>query len=460
MMNVLEGSGIPENDNLIVRALSVHNDLLQKAREESENVTQMGITVELGGELVKPTARPSWRTLLQSPLGAFLTGVKPRATFIQLTGHKGDFASAQGVLFKKSSDLEKAAYEDVSEDPILKAFVPMYFSTVQLRNEENEPVEFLQLQDLLCFYDCPSIMDVKMGIRTFQEQEITKTKRRKDLLAKMMKLDPDEPTIEEKEHGITKARYMIFRERLSSTNTLGLRVEAIKRFEEDPQMGFQRVRDVEAVKNALALFFPDPHTNEEEEEEDEDEDEDDDDDRDEDGPDDCNSERRKRKNANNSTTTSAHTTTTALTSSSSTSTTTAPLSRRRLSSGSLLSTDRIPTRKRTDKKKLTHAHEHGQGLSRKSVLMGLLTKLKKLKSCLKASSFFKTHELIGSSLLFIYDKNGKTGVYMIDFGKTSRCEHELRHDVRWQFGTQEDGYLIGLNNLILQFNELLHECNA
>ena len=49
-----------------------------------------------------------------------------------------------------------------------------------------------------------------------------------DLLEKMMSLAPDEPTEEEKQKGVTKLRYMLFRERLSSTYTLGFRIEAIK----------------------------------------------------------------------------------------------------------------------------------------------------------------------------------------------------------------------------------------
>lgn len=46
---------------------------------------------------------------------------------------------------------------------------------------------------------------------------------------------------------------------------------------------------------------------------------------------------------------------------------------------------------------------------------------------------------------------------MIDFAKTLPLpQHlsEIRHDVEWQVGSHEDGYLIGVNNLIDIFEEI------
>jgi len=47
------------------------------------------------------------------------------------------------------------------------------------------------------------------------------------LLEQMMDVDPNEPTTEEKENGITKLRYMQFRESQSSSRPFGFRIEAV-----------------------------------------------------------------------------------------------------------------------------------------------------------------------------------------------------------------------------------------
>eukprot|EP00730_Choanoeca_flexa_P015627 TRINITY_DN7218_c0_g1_i3.p1 TRINITY_DN7218_c0_g1~~TRINITY_DN7218_c0_g1_i3.p1 ORF type:complete len:417 (+),score=88.78 TRINITY_DN7218_c0_g1_i3:218-1468(+) len=344
-----------DEQNVISTALVIPNSFFEQAIEESRNVVPPPAVNDDHLFTFSDTSKgalPSWRTLLQSPLGSFLSGVQAQYPFIQLAGHKGNFISGQGgIIYKKSSTLEKAAYEALMKDN-LKDMVPLYFKTVSLEDESDGMVEFLELQDLLGGFTNPSVMDVKMGLRTFLESEVTKTKRRMDLLGKMLKLEPDEPSEEEKEKGITKLRYMMFREKLSSTNTLGLRVEAIKLADEAPRNKFQRVKMRSDVFKLLESFFP------------------------------------------------------------------------------------------SDNAEL-----------RRTVRNKILQRLNVLRHKLLDSAFFKHHELIGSSLLFIYDSTGKVGVWMIDFGKTSPVEHELSHDIPWRLGTQEDGYLIGLDNLVTMIGE-------
>lgn len=72
-------------------------------------------------------------------------------------------------------------------------------------------LEFIQLQDCLSSFTLPSIMDCKIGVRTYLEEELAKAKEkpklRKDMYEKMIAVDPDAPT--EEEHrlkGVTKPR--------------------------------------------------------------------------------------------------------------------------------------------------------------------------------------------------------------------------------------------------------------
>lgn len=66
-------------------------------------------------------------------------------------------------------------------------------------------------------------------------------------------------------------------------------------------------------------------------------------------------------------------------------------------------------------------------------------------------------QVVGSSLLFVHDGAGKTGVWMIDFGKTVALPSPLTLDHRtpWVEGNREDGYLWGLDNLIEILTDIL-----
>lgn len=70
-----------------------------------------------------------------------------------------------------------------------------------------------------------------------------------------------------------------------------------------------------------------------------------------------------------------------------------------------------------------------------------------LRAALVRSHFFANHEVIGSSLLFLYDQTGEVGVWMIDFGKTNRVKKPVSHHIEWTLGNHEDGYLIGLDSI-------------
>lgn len=68
--------------------------------------------------------------------------------------------------------------------------------------------------------------------RTYQEDEIIKARTnvtlRADMYHKMVKVDPAAPTAEEHAHGgVTKLRYMQWRDDSSTTSTLGFRIEGI-----------------------------------------------------------------------------------------------------------------------------------------------------------------------------------------------------------------------------------------
>lgn len=84
--------------------------------------------------------------------------------------------------------------------------------------------------------------------------------------------------------------------------------------------------------------------------------------------------------------------------------------------------------------------------------------MKAIRATLDCSAFFQSHEVIGSSLLFVHD-NLNASIWLIDFAKTVELPQNVAidHNSAWTVGNHEDGYLIGINNMIDIFTELLPE---
>ncbi|XP_021952438.2 inositol-trisphosphate 3-kinase homolog [Folsomia candida] len=271
------------------------------------------------------------------------TELKLEREFIQLSGHQGTFAPAgPNSLWKKmppDSHQEADIYTHLKStpaDPFTK-HIPHFISHTNYNH-----TDFIELEDLITLFSLKSlsIMDIKLGTRTFLESEVSNTKPRSDLYDKMYKIDPTAFTREEDESkSVTKLRYMQFREELSSTTDLGFRIEGVK-LSGDQQMNvnFQRLKDETTISSILARFTAGFRT-----------------------------EFRK--------------------------------------------------------------------------------KLLELRSCLESSEFFKTHEMIGSSLLLIHDQN-RCGVWIIDFAKTFKSSTPLDHRSTWKIGNRADGVLTGIDNLI------------
>lgn len=293
----------------------------------------------------KPRVSKSWRKIKNmvhwSP---FVMSFKKKYPWIQLAGHAGSFkAAANGRILKKHCESEQRCLDRLMVD-VLRPFVPAYHGDVVKDGER-----YNQMDDLLADFDSPCVMDCKMGIRTYLEEELTKARKkpslRKDMYQKMIEVDPEAPTEEEKaQRAVTKPRYMQWRETISSTATLGFRIEGIKKEDGTVNRDFKKTKTREQVTEAFREFTKGNH----------------------------------------------------------------------------------------------------------NILIAYRDRLKAIRTTLEVSPFFKCHEVIGSSLLFIHDKKEQAKVWMIDFGKTTPLPEgqTLQHDVPWQEGNREDGYLSGLNNLI------------
>lgn len=264
------------------------------------------------------------------------------SSWFQLSGHPDSFAPAgPGTIWKKcSGGTERAVYEALKNEPQLQDVTPRFLREVQYGGQT-----FIELEDLLHGFRDPNVMDIKMGTRTFLEDEVQNSMERQDLYLKMIAVDPQAPTAEEHtKQAVTKLRYMQFREEQSSTCSHGFRIEAMKFRGSPPVTDLKRVKNSEDVLDAMSLFLG----------------------------------------------------------------------------------------------------------NREDARQRLVTRLTDIRSKLEQSKYFTQHEVVGSSILIIYD-DVRVSAWLIDFAKTRPVPTGLtvNHRSVWNPGNHEEGFLYGLDQLIL-----------
>lgn len=164
--------------------------------------------------------------------------------------------AANGTVRKRISgvdDSEAIAYRGISRDLYASKIVPKFLGVTESNGET-----YLELQDLLHGFKDPAVMDIKMGRRTFLESEVINSKLRNDLYKKMIAVAPNEPTMEEHEQqAVTKLRYMLFRERMSSSGSKGFRIEALRMAGATPITDLKTVKHDDEVYETIEKFLCD-----------------------------------------------------------------------------------------------------------------------------------------------------------------------------------------------------------
>lgn len=136
-----------------------------------------------------------------------------KGDFIQISGHKGICKSASSkTIYKKlkNGNNENYAYIKAMKDEYARVCIPRFFGALKDGGQA-----LIELENLMQYFKSPNIMDIKLGCRTFEEEEVQSTKLREDLYDKMLKLYPDCCNEKEKrDKAITKLR-LIFKEKCS-----------------------------------------------------------------------------------------------------------------------------------------------------------------------------------------------------------------------------------------------------
>ncbi|KAH8415099.1 hypothetical protein KR215_003233 [Drosophila sulfurigaster] len=175
--------------------------------------------------------------------------------WMQLSGHPESIVpTSTGIVRKRIvgvEDSEVLAYQWISQEPKTSQIVPAYLGLREMQSQH-----YIELQDLLAGFKDPCVMDIKLGSRTFLESEVSNKTMRPDLYQKMIAVDASAPTQAEHDaQAITKLRYMLFRESLSSSHSKGFRIEALRLRGRAPVKDLKTCRTGEQISQTIEQFL-------------------------------------------------------------------------------------------------------------------------------------------------------------------------------------------------------------
>lgn len=259
------------------------------------------------------------------------------------------------------------------------------------RSEGTEGKRYLRLANILADFQSPYVMDIKVGVRSFMEKEAKSTAQRKDLYEKLLRFDPDALLPEERgSQTMTKCRYMSYRDSKSSSSSLGFRIDGIA----GPvalrlsSSSFQTVCTKEQVVQELLSFVPPP---------------------------------RKFRGLD-------------------------------LSPNSRLYTKIHRFNDFDNDDFLEAMRDSPKEVDDKIIIVRLFVEeLFRLRTALEQSLFFRAHEFVGTSLLFVVDVEPiKVRIVMIDFAKVQVLKNgtTINHRDPWVMGNHEDRFLFGVDRCI------------
>ncbi|XP_060647813.1 inositol-trisphosphate 3-kinase homolog isoform X2 [Drosophila nasuta] len=228
-----------------------HNNININNNNKSGNVEQPkdSNSNNINNENALELSAPATPLLLQQQ-----TQSKPHG-WMQLSGHPESIVpTSTGIVRKRIvgvEDSEVLAYQWISQEPKTSQIVPAYLGLREMQSQH-----YIELQDLLAGFKDPCVMDIKLGSRTFLESEVSNKTMRPDLYQKMIAVDASAPTQAEHEaQAITKLRYMLFRESLSSSHSKGFRIEALRLRGRAPVKDLKTCRTGEQISQTIEQFL-------------------------------------------------------------------------------------------------------------------------------------------------------------------------------------------------------------